>query len=188
MRKPDGFKTEREIRRRPLPALIALASLVTLGAILGVAVSLQGDGGGDASPPVDVTRPDVALRLREALLSVVPVSGGEPAIAIRPTGAGPCVDDETQTCQNSLLVFRNIPPEQRETAIRKGLRSLGFRYEGPFEPAPSNATGGVGLLFSRGEKTVAVYLQPDAVANACSAVPPRLGIDPSCAEIISESS
>ena len=166
---------------------MVLAALVTIGAVLGVAVSVGDGGGGSASPPVDVTRPDVALRLREALLSVVPTAT-EPAFAIRPTGSGPCVNDETQTCQNSLLVFSDIPLEQRETAIRRAFRSLGFRYEGPFEPAASNATGGVGLLFRRGQRTAAVYLQPDAVAQACAVVPPPLEINPSCADIISESS
>jgi hypothetical protein len=195
---PDGgFETAPERRRgRTLPALIALATLDTLGAVLGVAVSTGDGGGGAASPPDahDRSVEDFARRLREALRLVLPASGIErpkPAIAIPTTRAVPCVNDETQTCQNLLLLFsRNIPLEQRETAIRRGLRSLGYRYEGPFEPAAPNATGGAGLLFRQdpeeplhegegGPKSVAIYLQPDAVTNECPA------LDPSCADIMS---
>jgi hypothetical protein len=187
-RPTGGFETKPERRRGILPALIALSSLVTLGAVLGLAVSLENRGDDAAPPPDNVTRPDLALSLREALLSVVHTADNGPTVAIRPTGEGPCVNDATQTCQNSYLVFRNIPLEQRETAIRRGLRSLGFVYEGSFERAASHATGGVGLMFRRGQETVAVYLQPDAVTNACSALHPLIGINPSCADIISESS
>jgi hypothetical protein len=56
-RPTGGFETAPERRRGPqhhratLPALIALAGLVTLGTVLGVATSM-GDKGGDASPPI----------------------------------------------------------------------------------------------------------------------------------------
>lgn len=188
----DGFETRPERRRGILPALIALASLVTLGAVLGLAVSLGNRGDGAALQTDDVTTTDLALSLRNefrsaGIRSFADSPGTEPAVAILPTGAGPCVNDETQTCQNSYLVFRNTRLKQREAAVRRALRSLGFVYEGSFEPGASNATGGVGLLFRRGEETVAVYLQPNTVTNVCSDFPARLGIDPSCADIISES-
>jgi hypothetical protein len=78
---PDGgFETAPERRRgRTLPALIALATLDTLGAVLGVAVSTGDGGGGAASPPDahDRSVEDFARRLREALRLVLPASGIE---------------------------------------------------------------------------------------------------------------
>jgi hypothetical protein len=160
----DGFEVRPERRRVRLPALVALASLVTLGAVLGVTSS-----GWFASSPSD-------------LPTAVPTQ--EPEVEILPTGRGPCVNDKRRTCQNSRLFFRNARSlKERETVIRRRLRFAGFMYEGRFEPVAPNATGGAGLLFRRGRDTAAVYLQPNAIAKKCPVFP--LGRHRACADILS---
>jgi hypothetical protein len=168
-RPSGGFETAPERRRVRLPALIALASLVTLGAVLGV-TSSGWFGAGPSDGPSD--------------RSGVPPQA--PEVMIFPRGRGPCVNDESRTCQNSRLFFRNARSlKERETVIRRRLRSTGFIYEGPFDRAGPNARG-LGLLFRRGQDTAAVYLQPTAIAKRCPAIPlPR---DRLCADILSSHS
>ena len=89
MTEPEGFETSPERRRdgkgaprSMLPALIALAALVTIGAALGLAVGLGGgeDGDGNAGvlPPSSSTSPN---EIPQSLVEEVCLAGGPVAIS-----------------------------------------------------------------------------------------------------------
>jgi hypothetical protein len=170
---PDGFETSPERRRKRLPALVALAALVVVGATLGVVATLGGGEGNHAGVP-----PGTGTTVRTETNDLL---GSD--VELLPSGRGPCVNDETQRCRNWFLQFSNddglfVPLEQRETLVRTELRSAGFEYDGQFQPE-ADASGGVGLRFRRGPESVSIYLQPDAVASECPAS------NSSCADILS---
>ena len=89
MTEPEGFETKPERRREDkgaprsmLPALIALAALVTIGAALGLAVGLgggeDGDGNPGVPPPSSSTSPN---EIPQSLVEEVCLAGGDRAIS-----------------------------------------------------------------------------------------------------------
>jgi hypothetical protein len=89
MTEPEGFETKPERRREDkgasrsmLPALIALAALVTIGAALGLAVGLgggeDGDGNAGVPSPSSSTSPN---EIPQSLVEEVCLAGGDRAIS-----------------------------------------------------------------------------------------------------------